>query len=69
MVGGRKMSQCRNCCGKLVPFCGTTNGYLSLVWEMVSGVGGSEVVQEADPVHWAHPGVGSACEKLEQLAI
>jgi hypothetical protein len=45
------MSQCRNCCGKRVLFCGTANGYLSSAWVKVSGVGGSEVVQEADRVH------------------
>ena len=62
------MSQYRNCCGKPVLFCGLANGYLSSAWMMASEGGASKVVQEADRVHWAHPGVGSACGKPGQLA-
>jgi hypothetical protein len=45
------MSQRRNCCGKLVPFCGLANGYPSSAWMMASGGGCSEVVQGADRAH------------------
>jgi hypothetical protein len=62
------MSRYRNCCGKLALFGGPATGCLSSAWMMALGREGSEVMPEADQVHWAHPDVGSAGGKPEPLA-